>query len=291
MVGPAARRQAVAYAHEEHGISHRRGCRLVSIQRSSFQYQPKTNEMNERLRKRMRELAELRRRFGYRRLHVLLRREGERVNHKRVQRLYRLDGLSLRLKKRKKRASQLRIVPPAPARINERWSVDFVSDSLVNGRRFRSFNVVDDLSRECLATEVDFSLTGKRVSRVLERLSIERGKPTSIVLDNGPELAGKDLDAWAHSQEVKLLFIRPGKPVENAFIESFNGKLRDECLNESLFVDLADARRQIESWRIDYNQFRPHSSLGNMTPDEFAKTQTVMIAASTNGSLRSSLAQ
>jgi putative transposase len=291
MVGPAAKRQAVAYAHETHGISHRHGCRLVSLQRSSFQYRSKGNEMNERLRRRMRELAEERRRFGYRRLYVMLRREGERVNHKRIQRLYRLEGLSLRTKKRKKRCSHLRVVPPPPVRLNERWSVDFVSDSLANGRRFRSFNVVDDLSRECLATEVDFSLTGKRVARVLDKLVTERGRPDGIVLDNGPELAGKDLDAWAHMTGVKLLFIRPGKPVENAYIESFNGKLRDELLNETMFLDLADARRRIESWRLDYNTNRPHSSLGLMTPSEFARSQNVVITATPRDFRGSQLAQ
>jgi putative transposase len=280
MVGPAAKRQAVVYAHEAHGISHRHGCRLVSLQRSSFQYRPKSNEMNDRLRRRMRELAEQRRRFGYRRLYVMLRREGEIVNHKRVQRLYRLEGLSLRIKKRKKRVSHLRVVPPPPVLVNERWSVDFVSDSLANGRRFRSFNVVDDLSRECLATEVDFSLTGLRVARVLDDLVLERGKPTTIVMDNGPELAGRDLDQWAHATGVNLLFIRPGRPVENAFVESFNGKLRDELLNETLFLDLADAKRRIESWRLDYNTNRPHSSLGIMTPAEFAKNHAVMLPAS-----------
>jgi putative transposase len=273
-------RAAVEHVHQAHGLSHRRGCRLLGVQRSTFRYKAKLNEKNQQLRKRIRELAEQRRRFGYRRLYLLLRREGEIVNHKRVQRLYRLEGLSLRIKKRKKRASHLRVVPPLPTRLNERWSVDFVQDWLTCGRRFRSFNVVDDFTRECLATEVDVSLTGKRISHVLERLCFLRGKPESIVLDNGPELAGKDLDAWAHQHGVKLLFIRPGKPVENAFIESFNGKMRDECLGQMHFFDLADARKKIEAWRIDYNRFRPHTSLGGMTPEEFAKQHDVMLTAS-----------
>lgn len=291
MVGPAAKRQAVVHAHAAHGISHRRGCRLVGIRRSSFQYRPKHNEFNEKLRKRLRELAEQRRRFGYRRLYVMIRRQGEAVNHKRIQRLYRLEGLSLRLRKRKKRSRHLRVVPPAPVRLNEEWSCDFTSDSLACGRRFRTFNVVDDFSRECLAVVADFSLTGERVSRILDEIITLRGKPIRIVLDNGPELAGTALDAWANKHAIDLDFITPGRPTENAYIESFNGKFRDECLNENLFINLAQARERIENWRADYNSARPHSSLGNMTPEEFAQNQQVMITSSGSEDLRLSVAQ
>jgi putative transposase len=213
--------------------------------------------------------------LGAPRLHVLLRREGWAVNHKRVERLYRQEGLSLRRKRRKKAASHLRVVLPAPTRINERWSMDFVTDSLVNGRRFRALTIVDDHSRESVAIESDFSLTGERVARLLDRLEAMRGLPEVITVDNGPEFAGRALDAWAYARNIKLHFIRPGKPVENAYIESFNGRFRDECLNEHVFRTIDEARIVIEAWRDDYNRHRPHSSLGNLTPEEFARQERV----------------
>ena len=201
----------------------------------------------------------------------MLRREGWRVNHKRIYRLYRDEGLAVRRKHRKKLAGRGRVISPAPTAANERWSMDFVVDTCSNGRNFRTLNIVDDFTRECLVIEVDTSLGGGRVARVLDRLAETRTLPRSIVIDNGPEFAGKALDAWAYRCGVKLHFIRPGKPVENAFIESFNGKLRDECLNENWFTNLQDAREKIEHWRSDYNEVRPHSSLGNLPPMEFAK--------------------
>lgn len=216
-------------------------------------------------------MAETRRRFGSPRLHVLLKREGLVVNHKRTERIYKLEKLSLRLKKRKRRPAGVRIKLPMPQKPNKRWSMDFVQDVLQDGRRFRILTVVDDFSRECPGVEVDTSIGGFRVARVLDRLSEQRGLPESITVDNGPEFAGKTLDEWAYRKGVKLNFIQPGKPVQNAFVESFNGRLRDECLNESWFKNLNEARAIIEDWRIDYNRVRPHSSLDNLTPEEYAE--------------------
>ncbi len=274
MVTPVARREAAGLIQKELPLSERRTCRVLGFSRSLLQYTPRPDR-NTELRARLRALAEQRRRFGSPRLHVLLRREGWMVNHKRVERLYRAEGLSLRRKRRRKAGSYLRVVLSAPNRVNERWSMDFVTDSLVNGRRFRSLTIVDDHSRESVAIEADFSLTGVRVTRVLERLALTRGLPNVITVDNGPEFAGKALDAWAYQHHIKLHFIRPGKPVENAYIESFNGRFRDECLNENLFTNLDEARRIIETWRGDYNHTRPHSSLGNLTPEEFVNQDRV----------------
>jgi putative transposase len=220
---------------------------------------------------RLRELAQARPRFGYLRLHVLLRREGWVINKKRVHRLYREEGLTVRLTRRRKRASHLRIVPPPPQQANERWSMDFVADTLLDGRRFRALTVVDNWSRHSQLIEVDFTLTGAKVVSALERVAKHRGYPRMITVDNGSEFASKALDAWAYAHGVKLDFIRPGKPMENAVIESFNGRFRDECLNAQVFVSLHDARQKIEAWRFDYNEHRPHGSLGDLTPREFAE--------------------
>lgn len=200
----------------------------------------------------------------------MLKREGCRRNRKLVQRLYREEGLSVRRRKRRRMAAVARSPMPSPLRENERWSIDFVRDTLADGRVFRGFTVVDDFTRECPVIEVDHSLPGERVARTLDRLSRERGLPKAIVCDNGPEFQGQVLDFWPHRHGVALSFIQPGKPVQNAFIESFNGKLRDECLNENYFTTLTDAKATIEAWRRDYNDTRPHSSLGDLTPTEFA---------------------
>jgi putative transposase len=251
------------------GLSERRACRLVGMARTSCRYEPQRQGQEENLKARLRALAGERRRFGYRRLTVLLRREGWRVNHKRVYRLYGQEGLQVRRRKRKRMGAVERQALAIPTRQNERWSMDFVADALTDGRRFRSLNIVDDFNRECLAAQVDTSLTGARVVRVLEQLRERRGLPQVLVTDNGPEFAGRAVDVWAYEQGVKLHFIEPGKPVQNAFIESFNGKMRDECLNEHWFATLGEARQTIEAWRRDYNEVRPHSSLGNRTPQEF----------------------
>ena len=250
------------------GRSVRKACILVSLARASYDYRPVPSG-DDALRDRIRQLAHQRRRFGCPRIHLMLRRDGLVVNHKRTERIYREEGLSLRKRRRKKMAAQSRVIMPAPEGPNERWSMDFVTDSIVTGRRFRALAIVDDYSRECPAIEVDTSLGGVRVIEVLERLGETRGLPKTITMDNGPEFAGRLLDEWAYRNGVKLNFIRPGKPVDNAFVESFNGRLRDECLNENWFISLKEARSIIEAWRMDYNVARPHSSLGGLTPQEF----------------------
>ncbi|AMD47375.1 hypothetical protein H558_14885 [Bordetella holmesii H558] len=216
-------------------------------------------------------MAVAKRRYGYRRIHVLLRREGWQANHKRIWRLHSLAGLSVRKRKRKRIAATERVVRPAAIAPNQSWSMDFVADGLAYGRRFRCLTIVDDYTRECLAIEVDTSLPGLRVAMVLQRLAEMRGLPRSITVDNGPEFAGRALDAWAYQAGVKLSFIRPGKPVENAYIESFNGKFRDECLNEHWFLSLRQAKSLIENWRVEYNTDRPHSALGYLTPAQFVQ--------------------
>jgi putative transposase len=238
------------------------------LPRASYDYQPVAGRDDE-LREKIRDLAHQRRRFGCPRIHLLLRRQGLVVNHKRTERIYREEGLSLRKRKRKKTAAMARVILPVPERPNERWSMDFVTDSIVTGRRFRALVIVDDYSRGCPVIEVDTSLGGRRVVQVLERLAETRGLPDVITIDNGPEFAGKALDEWAYRRGVKLNFIRPGKPIENADAESFIGRLRDECLNENWFISLKDARDVIECWRIDYNEGRPHTSLGGLTPKEY----------------------
>jgi putative transposase len=239
---------------------------LVQIQRCSFRYRGRRQDDVE-VRERLKHLAHEHPRWGYRFLGVLLRREGIVINHKRVLRLYREEGLKLRPKRRKKVVSVQRVEPPVTTGINQRWSMDFVSDSLSCGRRFRALTIVDCHSRECLALEVDTSLSGERVVRVLERLREARGLPQVIQTDNGPEFTGHTLDAWAYQNRVRLFFIEPGKPVQNAHVESFNGKLRNECLNLEWFTSLREAREVIERWRCSYNQFRPHSALDNLPPE------------------------
>ena len=265
---PAQRRAAVGWARERYGVSERRACRIVGIGRSTLRYRGCRGE-DERLRRRLCELAAERPRFGYRRLHALLRREGITVNHKRVERLYRAEGLVMRRRGRKRVARDGRGRAPLPGQPNQQWAVDFVSDALAWGRRIRLFTVVDVFTREALAIEVDTSLPGERVVRVLDRLAAEHGAPGEIVLDNGPELAGKALDQWAYERGVWLRFIEPGKPVQNAFAESFQGRLRDECLDRHWFLGLADARRTVEAWRHDDHRVRPHSALGYRSPEEF----------------------
>jgi len=266
---PATRRRVAGEVQAEFECSQRRCCRALGFARSSVLYRSRRQEEPE-LVERLKALAADRPRFGYRRLHRLLGREGFVVNHKRVHRLYRAEGLALRRKRRKRIASAPRLERISPTRPNERWSMDFVSDATVHGRRFRVFNVVDEFTREALATVVATSISGARVARELDLLATHRGKPTTIVSDNGPEFISKAMDAWAYSAGVKLHFIRPGKPVENAYVESFNGRFRDECLNMHWFTSIQDAARIIEAWKNDYNHQRPHSSLNGLTPIEFA---------------------
>jgi putative transposase len=270
MVSPSARREAVGWLRETRGTSLRRACRVIGLSTATWRYQRRVNPINGHLLERLQTHAAARARFGYRRLHVLVGREGVAVNHKRIYRLYRAAGLQVRRRRRKQRTRGERVPLPMATRRGERWSMDFTLDTLADGRAFRTLNIVDDFTRECVAIEVDRSLPGLRVARVLDRLQATIGLPASIVLDNGPEFAGRTLDAWAYAHGVTLCFIRPGKPIENAYVESFNGKFRDECLNEHWFVSLADAQAVIEAWRIDYNTVRPHSSLAGATPHDFA---------------------
>jgi putative transposase len=260
----------VAAIRGAYQLNERRACGLVGITRWSNRYQSCRDPQDD-LRQRLRELAGSRPRYGYRRLTVMLRREGRKVNAKRVYRIYREENLGVRTAKRKRRSAHLRVPLAEPQRPNQRWSMDFVSDRLADGRWFRILTVVDQYTRECLCTYADRSQTGEKVVTQMKRLAAMRGLPESITTDNGGEFAGKAMELWAYQNEVKLDLIRPGKPVENGYIESFNGRLRDECLNGEIFFDLADARQKLERWRADYNEQRPHSSLDDRTPAEFAK--------------------
>ena len=253
---------------ESFGLSQRRASKLIGLCRTTLLYRHKPDR-DESLRKRMKELAEQRKRFGYRRLHVLLKREGLVKNHKRTERVYRQERLSLRVKRRKKMASQARVELPKADRPNQLWSMDFLQDALHDGRKIRLLPIIDTYTRECFRIEVDTSIGGKRVAGVLSQISAVRGLPEHIVVDNGPEFISNALDAWAYDRGVKLQFIRPGKPVDNAYMESFNGKFRDECLNQHWFASIGHARDISEIWRLDYNNERPHSALGDMTPSEF----------------------
>jgi putative transposase len=241
----------------------------MELYRATCRYRKRRSE-DQPLRVRLRELAEARRRFGYRRLQILLEREGWQVNHKRVYRLYVEEKLSLRRKRGRKRSTVRQPLPAAVA-ANQVWSVDFTSDTLSSGRRFRTLNIVDDYTRECLAIEVDTSLGGVRVVRVLEELKHSRGLPRQIRSDNGPEFVSRAVDQWAYEQGLQWHTIQPGRPMENGYVGSFNGRFRDECLNENWFSSLADAREKIAQWKQDYNELRPHSSLQYRTPMEFAQ--------------------
>lgn len=268
---PAQRRAAVVYAQEQLGRSQRRACRLVGGARSMIRYRRRSRGEDAPVRTRLRELAAQRPRFGYRRLHVLLRREGIVVNHKRIERLYREEGLAVRRRARKSLAPVLRGRPAPPQRANEQWALDFLQDALASGRTIRVLSVIDVFTHEALALEVDTSLPGRRVAWVLGRLLGERERPAPLVLDNGPELISRALEEWAHRHAVTLHVIDPGTPIQNAHGERCHGRLRDECLNEHWFLGLGDARRIVEAWRQDYNGERPHSALGYRTPVELAR--------------------
>lgn len=269
MVGPVACREACLHLRAAFGMSERRACRLIDADRTSVRYRSKRPADTE-LRARLRDLAHERRRFGYRRLHVLLRREGHAVNWKRVYRLYREERLTVRRRGGRKRALGTRAPIAIPLRANERWSLDFVADQMTDGRRFRIFTLVDDCTRECLALVADTSISGRRVARELDRVIAVRGRPGTIVSDNGTEFTSNAILAWSEERGVAWHYIAPGKPTQNAFVESFNGRLRDEHLNETLFRSLPHARAELAAWQRDYNAERPHSSLGWQTPVAYA---------------------
>ena len=253
-------------------MSERRACRVIGAHRRTMRHRRTVRGDELRVRERLRILAAEHPRWGYRRLHILLRREGMAINRKRVYRLYRLDGLAVRRRKRKRAARIPRGIVSQPWRRGEAWAMDFMQDTLANGRRFRTLNILDTVTRECLRIEVDTSLPGARVVRVLEQLLERHGTPRQITVDNGPEFTGQALDAWAYRRGVQLDFIDPGKPMQNGHQESFNGKFRDECLNLHWFLNLDDARRIIPKWEEEYNTTRPHSALGDQAPAVYAHT-------------------
>ena len=271
MVTPAAMREAIALLREKLQVSERRACTMIGICRMTVRYRSQRPD-DGRLRERMKALADERRRFGYRRLHILLRREGYVVNHKRLFRLYKEERLVVRRRGGRKRAIGTRAPIILPLQPNQRWSLDFVSDQLLDGRRFRILTVVDDCTRECLALVADTSLSGMRVARELDQLIAARGKPVTIVSDNGTELTSNAILTWADASQIGWHYIAPGKPMQNGLCESFNGRLRDELLNETLFRSLPHARSALEDWRRDYNIDRPHSRLGWLTPAAYAAT-------------------
>lgn len=253
-------------------MSERRACWLLGVDRSSYRYRPKPNS-DEELCGRLRELAAQHPRYGYRRLGALLRREGRQVNHKKVERLYRREGLAVRRRKRKRLARGARAAAPALERANQLWSLDFVCDTTEQGRTLRLLTVIDAYTRECLAIETDTSLTGRRVTAALERILDERPRPQKIRTDNGPEFRSRWFQAWCAERGIRLDYIEPGRPMQNGIIESFNGRLRDECLNANWFRNLRQARLTVAAWRVEYNQRRPHSALGYRTPHEFANRE------------------
>ena len=273
-------------------MSERRACAVIAADRKTIRYcsrrPPETA-----LRARLRDLANERRRFGYRRLFILLRREGEPSGINRIYRLYREEGLAVRKRKARRRAVGTRAPLLIEARPNARWSLDFVHDQLADGRRIRVLNIADDVTRECLAAIPDTSISGVRVARVLTAVIAQRGKPAMIVSDHGTEFTSNAIFAWAKDHGVVWHYIAPGKPMQNGYIESFNGKMRDELLNESLFLSLAHARQAIAAWVADYNTARPHSSLSYRTPAAFAAqiTATGSVTALVNGSVPEPVAQ
>jgi putative transposase len=259
----------VTWAVREKSYSQRRACRLVELHPKTYRY-ASTRPDDSALRAKLKELASQRRRFGYRRLGLLLARQGIKLNRKKLYRLYKEERLTVRKRGGRKRALGTRAPMELPQGRNLRWSLDFVADTLVSGRRFRILALVDDFTRECLGLVADTSLTGLRVVRELDRIAELRGYPCMLVSDNGTELTSNAILAWQQQHDVERHYIAPGKPMQNGFVESFNGRLRDECLNEHLFTNLKQARQIIEEWRIDYNTARPHSSLNGLTPTEFA---------------------
>lgn len=274
MVTPDAKRDAVVHAMQEHGVSQRRACEALSVDRSSMRYRSVRPD-DASIREAMKKIASERRRFGYRRIHVMLERQGIIMNLKKLRRLYREEKLTVRKRGGRKRALGTRRPLALPSRPNERWSLDFVSDAFTDGHRFRVLAVVDDFTRECLCLVADTSLSGARLARELDDLISRRTKPKTIVSDNGTEMTSMAILKWCQQTHIDWHYIAPGKPMQNGFVESFNGSFRDECLNETLFSSLAQARAAIATWKEDYNRNRPHSSLGNITPNEFATKMTL----------------
>lgn len=271
MVGPKAKREAVSYLLKNKNFKPHRAYKLVGLRASTFYYKSTRQRDDESLKAKILEIAHKRVRWGCPMIYATLRREGFKDNYKRVERLYSLMDLSIRKRPKKKLRDHLRLVLPMPQKPNDIWSMDFVSERLSDQRRFRCFNIVDDFTRENIVMYPDRSIRSEKLVNIFNKLKHTRGLPKMIVCDNGPEFISQNLDIWAYQNKVELKFIQPGKPTQNAYIESFNGKFRNECLNQHWFLNLAHARQEIEAWRKDYNENRPHSSLRYRTPNEFAK--------------------
>jgi putative transposase len=264
---------------EEHQLSERRACSLVGLSRDSYRNPPQPDQLTRDLGERIVDIAHVRRRFGYRRIHDLLRSEFPGVNHKRVYRLYKNANLAVRRRKKVKRPPNERVPLQLARKVNDVWSMDFVSDSLSNGRRIKCLTVADDFSHECVDIAVDFGISGQYVTRLLDQAAIFRGYPVAVRTDNGPEFTSRAFLAWTTLHGIRHILIQPGRPMQNGYIESFNGKFRDECLNEQWFQSLPQARDCIAEWRKDYNEVRPHSSLGRIPPAQFAQQQRIQIFA------------
>ena len=269
---PAGLRELVLRLQESYRVSERRAVKALGAHRSAIRYRPKRPALDAPIRKRIEEIASVRIRYGYRRIHTLLEREGWRINLKRVYRIYCLAGLNLRSKRpARRRMASRRLARPDVTSANDCWAMDFVSDALFNGRRFRALTVMDQHTRECLTIYADQSIKGEQVVTIMRELTAKRGVPKRLQTDNGSEFISKALARWAYENKVTMDFSRPGRPTDNPFIESFNGSFRDECLNIHWFLSLEDARDKIENWRVDYNHVRPHSALGNLPPGQFAQ--------------------
>ena len=264
---------------EEHQLSERRACSLVGLSRDSYRNPPQPDQLTRDLGERIVDIAHVRRRFGYRRIHDLLRQEFPGVNHKRVYRLYKNANLAVRRRKKVKRPPNERVPLQIARKVNDVWSMDFVSDSLSNGRRIKCLTVADDFSHECVDIAVDFGISGQYVTRLLDQAAIFRGYPVAVRTDNGPEFTSRAFLAWTTLHGIRHILIQPGRPMQNGYIESFNGKFRDECLNEQWFQSLPQARDCIAEWRKDYNEVRPHSSLGRIPPAQFAQQQRIQFFA------------
>ena len=263
----------------EHQLSERRACSLVGLSRDSYRNPPEPDQLTRELGERIVDIAHVRRRFGYRRIHDLLRSEFPGVNHKRVYRLYKDANLAVRRRKKVKRPPNERVPLQIARKVNDVWSMDFVSDSLSNGRRIKCLTVADDFSHECVDIAVDFGISGQYVTRLFDQAAIFRGYPVAVRTDNGPEFTSRVFLAWTTLHGIRHILIQPGRPMQNGYIESFNGKFRDECLNEQWFQSLPQARDCIAEWRKDYNEVRPHSSLGRIPPSQFAQKQRIQIFA------------
>lgn len=282
MVGPQVQREVVSYLTEHKKLKTDRALKLVGMHKSTFYYKSVCQRDDESLKQKLIELSQKRVRWGFPMLLTLVRREGFMDNHKRVHRVYSKANLQIRKRVKKNKIRHLRLVLPQVTRPNQRWSMDFVHDVLSSGRRFRCFNLVDDFTHECILIKVDRSLKSEKLVAAFNVLKLYRQLPEEIVCDNGPELISQNMDIWAYQNNVKLKFIQPGKPTQNAFVESFNGKFRNECLSQHWFLNIEEAQREIEAWRKDYNEQRPHRSLKMKTPNQFAKEYELMLAKQNN---------